>query len=172
MKQEEFNSNTLKALTQLTETLSDMGGTRDAMYQLIQLESSRVDSAEDRIDILMGERGSRIAAEDAKKEDKDDNFLSMLNARDDFNTSIDEHLERVETTITPRALLKLEFIELYQESEDGEPGYIYYNFKRHGIELTSSEVGGLFPLYVYTETSREINNLRKLGDLITSLNEL
>ena len=181
MTQEEFNESTLKVLTQLTETLSDMGKTRDAMYQLIQLESSRVDSAEDKLDILMGERYSRIANEEAKIEQvgetghltsSADDIFRLLNAKEDFEESIENHLEREEPTITPKKLLKLGFIEHYQENEGYEPGYTFYSFKKHGIELTSSEVGGLFPLYVYTEGSHEINSLRTLGDLILSLTEL
>ena len=77
-----------------------------------------------------------------------------------------------ETTITPKKLLKLGFIEQYQENEGNEPGYTFYSFKKHGIDLTSSEVGGFFPLHVYTDDSHEIHNLRTLGDLILSLNEL
>jgi hypothetical protein len=68
MNQEDFNERTLEALTQITETLTEIGTTRDAMYQMIQFESARVDSAEDRIDILMSERGARIEDEEEEKE--------------------------------------------------------------------------------------------------------
>ena len=181
MTQENINDQITKALDQITEALVGGGKTRDALYQLIQLESARVDSAEDRIDILMDERGSRIANENAKKGQAvepehlttgEDDIFRLLNAKEDFEESIENHLEREESTITPKKLLKLGFIEHYQENEGYEPGYTFYSFKKHGIDLTSSEVGGLFPLYVYTEGSHRIHSLRTLGDLITSLNEL
>ena len=91
MTQEEFNSNTLKALAQITDTLTDVGKTRDAMYQLIQLESMRVDSAEDKLDILMGERYSRIVNEDAKVDDTDGIF-DLLMAHDK-SANIDSLIE-------------------------------------------------------------------------------
>ena len=105
MTQQDFNDKNVKALGQLTETLSEMGKTRDAMYQLIQLESSRVDSAEDKLDILMGERYSRIANEAAEEDEEcelegaeyeqaSERFFKLLAARNDFDTAIDEHLER------------------------------------------------------------------------------
>ena len=91
MTQQDFNDKTLKALGQLTETLSEMGKTRDAMYQLIQLESLRVDSAEDKLDILMGERYSRIVNEDAKVDDTDGIF-DLLMAHDK-SANIDSLIE-------------------------------------------------------------------------------
>jgi hypothetical protein len=149
MTQEDFNERTLYALNQITETLSDMGKTRDAMYQLIQLESSRVDSAENRIDILMGERG------------------------DGKNSIISDAIDRIaKETITPQELLALGFTEEYQPPIDGCAGFIYYDFYMHGIDLLSNAISNEEPLYVFFENQHEIHNLRKLGDLITALNEL
>jgi len=91
MTQKDFNDKTLDALTQIAETLTDMGKTRDAMYQLIQLESMRVDSAEDKLDILMGERCSRIVNEDAKVDDTDGIF-DLLMAHDK-SANIDSLIE-------------------------------------------------------------------------------
>ena len=178
MTQEEFNESTLKVLTQLTETLSDMGKTRDAMYQLIQLESSRVDSAEDRIDILMGERGERISNESVKKSyatDTENLTEGQLDKSQDLtrNSIISDAIDRIaKETITPKALLDLGFIEEYQPPIDGCAGFIYYDFSMHGVDLLSTAVSNEEPLYVFFENQHEIHNLRKLGDLITALNEL
>lgn len=186
MTQENINDQITKALDQITEALVGGGKTRDALYQLIQLESARVDSAEDRIDILMDERGSRIANENAKKGQAvepehlttgEDDIFRLLNAKEDFEKSIEKHLDKeldtiTKTTITPKALLDLGFTEEYQSDEDGTPGYIYYNFSKHGVDLMTNEVRGEEPLYVFLENQYEVHNLRKLGDLILSLTEL
>lgn len=73
--------------------------------------------------------------------------------------------------ITPKALLKLGFEEEYQPPIDNQAGYLYYSFKMRGIELLSnaSDEDGW---YVFNDDNYEIHNLRKLGDLILSLNEL
>jgi len=170
MEQQEFNDKVTKVLDQITEALVSGGETRDALYQMIQLDSSRVDSLEDRIDILMSERGEHKAGSDFDI-DNSERFFDILKKRANFETSIDEHVEREEDTITPKALLDLGFIERYQEAECGEPGFMYYDFRAHGIDVASNEVGEN-PLHVYTEDSYEIHSLRKLKNLITSLNEL
>ena len=93
-------------------------------------------------------------------------------AMKDFDKSCYEHLNRIaETEITPKALLKLGFEEEYQPPIDNQAGYLYYSFKMWGIELLSnaSDEEGW---YVFNDENNEIHNLRKLGDLITSLNEL
>ena len=149
MKQKDFNDNVTKVLDQITEALMSAGKTRDALYQLIQFESSRVDSAEDRIDILMSERGKRK------------------------NSIISDAIDRIaKETITPKALLDLGFIEEYQPPIDGCVGFIYYDFSMHGIDLLSNAISNEEPLYVFFENQHEIHNLRKLSDLITALNEL
>jgi len=149
MKQKDFNDNVTKVLDQITEALMSAGKTRNALYQLIQFESSRVDSAEDRIDILMGERG------------------------DGKNSIISDAIDRIaKETITPQELLALGFTEEYQPPIDGCAGFIYYDFYMHGIDLLSNAISNEEPLYVFFENQHEIHNLRKLGDLITALNEL
>jgi len=109
MKQEEFNEHVTQALGQIADSLVSANKTRDALYQLIQLESARVDSAEDKIDILMNERGERIEAEEAKKDEEgeDSNFFDLLNARDDFDRSIEEHIVSVNKESLVKDLLEL-----------------------------------------------------------------
>ena len=149
MKQKDFNDNVTKVLDQITEALMSAGKTRNALYQLIQFESSRVDSAEDRIDILMGERG------------------------DGKNSIISDAIDRIaKETITPQELLALGFTEEYQPPIDGCAGFIYYDFSMHGVDLLSNAISNEEPLYVFFENQHEIHNLRKLGNLITALNEL
>ena len=152
MEQQDFNDKVTKVLDQITDALVSGGETRDALYQMMQLDSSRVDSLEDRIDILMGER-------------------SLLNNKKDFEESIENHLEREGSTITPKELLNLGFVERYQEVECGEPGFMYYDFRIHGIDLATNDVGST-SLHVYTEDSHEIHDLRKVKDLIIALNKL
>ena len=100
------------------------------------------------------------------------NADKLYKAMKEFDKSCDEHLDRIaETEITPKALLKLGFEEEYQPPIDNQAGYLYYSFKMWGIELLSnaSDEEGW---YVFNDDNQEIHNLRKLGDLITSLKEL
>ena len=77
-----------------------------------------------------------------------------------------------ETTITPRALIELGFEEVYQDVDFGEPGYIYYSHEIKGVGFYSVDTE-CFDFHVKLDNSDyEIHNLRKLGDLILSLNEL
>ena len=178
MKQKDFNDNVTKVLDQITEALMSAGKTRDALYQLTQHESSRVDSAEDRIDILMSERGARIEDEDAKKcqvNDTENLTCGQLDKSQDLtrNSIISDAIDRIaKETITPQALIALGFTEEYQPPIDGCAGFIYYDFYMHGIDLLSNAISNEEPLYVFFENQHEIHNLRKLGDLITALNEL
>jgi len=169
MTQENINDQITKALDQITEALVGGGKTRDALYQLIQLESARVDSVEDKLDILMGERGARIADEDT-----DEQLESRVKSfEESISCYLDEELDLIaDATITPKALLDLGFTEEYQPPIDGMAGFIYYNFSKHGIDLLSNAVSNEEPLYVFFENQFEIHNLRKLGDFILSLNEL
>lgn len=110
-----------------------------------------------------------------------------------FDEAIDEHLDRekstkkrnniiedylnkeldsiTETTITAKALLNLGFKEEYQPPIDGEAGFLFYSFQKHGIELLSDELDES-RLVVFLENQDEIHNLRTLGDFILSLKEL
>ena len=89
------------------------------------------------------------------------------------NSIISDALDRIaDTTITPKALLGLGFTEEYQPPCNSHAGFIYYDFSMQGIDLLSNAVSNEEPLYVFFENQHEIHNLRKLGNLITALNEL
>jgi len=122
---------------------------------------------------------------DESQDLRSEDLFRLLSKHEDFEKSIDEHLERdrnsiidddidriAETTITPKALLDLGFTEEYQPPIYGMAGFIYYDFSKHGIDLLSNTVSNEEPLYVFFENQFEIHNLRKLGDFILSLNEL
>lgn len=85
------------------------------------------------------------------------------------NTIIEDHLK--DENITPKALLDLGFTEEYQSPVSEYPGFIFYSFKKHGVELLSSEKGS-DDFCVFFENQDEIHSLRKLGDLVLSLNEI
>jgi len=78
MKQEEFNDNITKVLSQIAEALVTANKTRDILYQLIQIESSRVDLIEDKLELLAEERASELEAEEKKGCDDVDEFIAML----------------------------------------------------------------------------------------------
>lgn len=137
---------------------------------------------EGRLDIV-----GKVDSEDAKKcqvndtenltnETRSGDLFRLLTKYMDLEESIEDHLDReldsiAETTITPKALLDLGFTEEYQPPCDGEVGFIYYAFSKHGVELLSS-VKGSDDFCVFFENQFEVHNLRKLGDLILSLNEV
>ena len=103
------------------------------------------------------------------------NAETLYRAMKEFDKSCDEHLDRIaETEITPKALLKLGFKEVYQGVDMDEAGYIYYTLDIKCVELCSTSIGEGEPLHVMMgyEGQYPIHNLRKLGDLILSLNEL
>jgi hypothetical protein len=86
------------------------------------------------------------------------------------NTIIEDYLK--DDTITPKALLDLGFTEEYQPPVSECEGFIYYSFSKLGVELLSSIVSSDDGFYVFFEDQYEIHSLRKLGDLVLSLNEL
>jgi hypothetical protein len=99
--------------------------------------------------------------------------VKLLESRIYFEKGIDEHLEQVENQdIDPESLLGLGFDEEYQEPEPGVPGFIYYTFSKHGLELVSSEVGGNEPFHVSNMYGYVICNFSKLKALVEALNEL
>jgi len=156
MKQKEFNDNVMVALDVLTSTLSLARESNQGLLDLIQFTGNRVESAENRLDILMSDRGG-LLAEASKK----------------FDCAIDDHLEQVENqTITPKSLLGIGFSEMYQEPEPGVPGFIYYTFDRHGLDLTSTDVGGIEPFHVVDSTGFVVVNFSKLKALVEALREL
>ena len=226
-EQQQINETIGECLENLRDTLKIGSESRDLIMKLIQFEGNRIDTLENKIDLLMIERAEVIALRSEIKTDEEEDermksiirngndgehyliteekegyagalnelkkeiekmfpevdeteYLTSSKANADklnaamksFDTACDEHLDRVaETEITPKALLKLGFEEEYQPPIDNQAGYLYYSFKMWGIELLSnaSDEDGW---YVFNDENNEIHNLRKLGDLVLSLNEL
>lgn len=226
-EQQQLNETIGECLENLRDALNIGSKSRDVIMKLIQFEGNRIDTLENKIDLLMTERAEVIALRSEIKKDEEedarmknivrngndgehyliteekDRYAGVLNelekeiekmfpevdeteyltsskantkhlekAMKEFDKSCDEHLDRVaETEITPKALLKLGFEEEYQPNIDNQAGYLYYSFKMWGIELLSnaSDEEGW---YVFNDENNEIHNLRKLGDLVLSLNEL
>ena len=77
-----------------------------------------------------------------------------------------------ETTITPRALIELGFNEVYQDVDFGEPGYIFYSHEIKGVGFYSVDTDDKDFHIRMDNSDYEIRNLRKLRDLILSLNEV
>ena len=77
-----------------------------------------------------------------------------------------------ETTITPRALIELGFEEIYQDVDYGEPGYIFYSHEIKGVGFYSVDTDDKDFHVRMDNSDYEIRNLRKLRDLILSLNEV
>ena len=188
-EQQQINETIGECLENLRDTLKIGSESRDVIMKLLQFEGNRIDTIENKIDLLMTERAEAIEErfkgidflnQTEKMELNETEYLTSSKANADnlnaakkaFDKSCDEHLDRIaETEITPKALLKLGFEEEYQPPIDNQTGYLYYSFKMWGIELLSnaSDEEGW---YVFNDENNEIHNLRKLGDLILSLNEL
>tara|TARA_R110000851_G_scaffold321851_2_gene487481 strand:+ start:768 stop:1358 length:591 start_codon:yes stop_codon:yes gene_type:complete len=103
------------------------------------------------------------------------NADNVNKAKSIFEDAIDGHLDAlIQTQITPNALITLGFKEEYQHSIDGIAGFLYYTLTLNTVEFCSTSLGEDEPLYVMLghEGQFSIHNLRKLGDLILSLNEL
>jgi len=102
-----------------------------------------------------------------------DAAFTLTYSQELFDEAIDAHLEQVENQdITPKSLLSIGFSEIYQEPEPGAPGFIYYTFDRHGLDLTSTDVGGLEPFHVVDSTGFVVVNFSKLKALVKALVEL
>ena len=188
-EQQQINETIGECLENLRDALKIGSESRDIIMNLLQFEGNRIDTLENKIDLLMTERAEAIEERfkgidflnQTEKMELDEtecltsskaNIGRLLEAVEEFDKSCDEHLERIaETEITPKALLKLGFEEEYQPPIDNQAGYLYYSFKMWGIELLSnaSDEKGW---YVFNDENNEIHNLRKLGDLVLSLNEL
>jgi len=103
------------------------------------------------------------------------NADNVNKAKSIFEDAVDEYLDDlIQTQITPNALITLGFKEEYQHSIDGIAGFLYYTLTLNTVEFCSTSLGEDEPLYVMLghEGQFSIHNLRKLGDLILSLNEL
>jgi len=135
--------------------------TTNILISLIEHVEDRLSSAENRIDVLMGERSEAI----------EESYNRLMDAVAEASKQDTEH-ETDSDTITASALLELGFEECYQEAMSGEPGFIYYAYNKHGFELLSNSTGDEDALHIFTEGNHPIDSLRKLADLITSLNKL
>ena len=94
-------------------------------------------------------------------------------AMKEFDKSCDEHIDRIaETKITPKSLLELGFKEVYQGVDYGETGYIFYSLDIKGVGFCSVDTESKDFHVRLDYDDYPIHNLRKLKDLILSLNEL
>ena len=191
-----LNERILSLINEMSDQIVLEGKTKEMLLKLIKLDSSRTDSLENKMDILMSERLEMLTEKYAAVRDDIDSMCEDIpndfdweiplttsgspfesNPRvsfGEFEKRIDEHLERVQNqNITPISLLNLGFTERYQEPDTGEAGYIYYSFDKHGINLTSSIVGDSEEFYVLNdETQKEIHSFTKLKALIEAISNL
>tara|TARA_R110000824_G_scaffold18645_1_gene73480 strand:- start:171 stop:626 length:456 start_codon:yes stop_codon:yes gene_type:complete len=147
-KQKDINRAVLYCINGLIDTIKIRDNTIDIIKELLKFEGNRVDSLNNKVDILMSERCV-------------------------VDESIDNELDSIaETTITPRALIELGFEEMYQDVDYGEPGYIYYSHEIKGVGFYSVDTESEDFHIRMDNSDYEIRNLRKLRDLILSLNEV
>ena len=159
-EQQQINDKIAECLEDLTESMEMFAKNRDLMMRLIEFGDTRIDSLENKIDILMTERAE--AATQIKEDDVWYNKESKKAILDDI----------ADTTITPRDLIELGFEEMYQDVDYGEPGYIYYSREIKGVGFYSVDTE-CFDFHVKLDNSdHEIHNINKLRNLILSLNEL
>ena len=146
--QQQINDKIGECLEDLTESMEMFAKNRDLMMRLIEFGDTRIDSLENKIDILMRERCV-------------------------VDKSINDELDSIdETTITPKALIELGFEEVYQGVDYGEAGYIFYSHEIKGVGFYSLGTDEEDFHVRMDDSEYEVRNLRKLGDLILSLNEL
>ena len=148
-EQQQINDKIAECLEDLSESMEMSAKNRDLIMRLIEFGDTRIDSVENKIDILMTERAELTPNE---------------------NWELDYDI--ADTTITPRALIELGFEEMYQDVDYGEPGYIYYTHQIKGVGFYSLDTESEEFHVKLDDSDYEIRNLRKLGDLILSLNEV
>ena len=159
-EQQQINDKIGECFEDLSESMEMFAKNRDLMMRLVEFGDTRIDSLENKIDILMTERAE--AATQIKEDDVWYNKESKKAILDDI----------ADTTITPRDLIELGFEEMYQDVDYGEPGYIYYSREIKGVGFYSVDTE-CFDFHVKLDNSDyEIHNINKLRDLILSLNEL
>ena len=184
-EQQQINDKIGECLEDLSESMEMSAKNRDLMMRLVEFGDTRIDSLENKIDILMTERAEREEFELAKKEaEKEDDVwynqeskkasLENLNATNKaFEASIKDHLdkERSDTQITPQALVDLGFKENYQGINCGDAGFLYYDLEVKGVAFLSTSLGEDEPLHVMLgyEGRPPIHNLAKLKELIRIL---
>jgi hypothetical protein len=155
-EQQQINDKIAECLEDLSESMEMSAKNRDLMMRLVEFGDTRIDSLENKIDILMTERTELTP--------NCPNVVHVVNK--EILDDIDD------TTITPRALIELGFEEMYQDVDFGEPGYIYYSHEIKGVGFYSVDTE-CFDFHVKLDNSDyEIHNLSKLRDLILSLNEI
>ena len=148
-EQQQINDKIAECLEDLSESMEMSAKNRDLMMRLIEFGDTRIDSLENKIDILMSERAELTPNE---------------------NWELDSITD--EATITPRALIELGFEEVYQDVDYGEPGYIFYSHEIKGVGFYSVDTDDKDFHVRMDNSDYEIRNLRKLRYLILSLNEV
>jgi len=147
-EQQQINDKIGECFEDLSESMEMFAKNRDLMMRLVEFGDTRIDSVENKIDILMRERCV-------------------------VDKSINDELDSIdETTITPRALIELGFEEVYQGVDYGEPGYMFYSHEIKGVGFYSVDTDDKDFHVRMDNSDYEIRNLRKLRDLILSLNEV
>ena len=159
-EQQQINDKIAECLEDLSESMEMSAKNRDLMMRLIEFVDTRIDSVENKIDILMTERAETTTQ--TKEDDVWYNQESKKAILDDI----------ADTTITPRALIELGFEEMYQDVDYGEPGYIYYSHEIKGVGFYSLDTDSADFHVRLDNSDYKIHNINKLRDLILSLNEL
>ena len=146
--QEEFNEVVFESIEGLRDALKTGSASRDVLLKIIKFEGTRLDSLDNKVDILMSERAELTPNE---------------------NWELDSITD--ETTITPRALIELGFHEVYQDVDLGDPGYIFYSKTINGIDFLSMDTDAE-DFYVIVGEDFKVKNLGKLRNFIIALKEL
>ena len=157
--QEEFNEVVFESIEGLRDALKTGSASRDVLLKIIKFEGTRLDSLDNKVDILMSERAE--ADTQIKEDDVWYNKESKKAILDDI----------ADTTITPRALIELGFHEVYQDVDYGEPGYIFYSRTINGIDFLSMDTEAE-DFYVIVGEDFKVKNLGKLRNFIIALKEL
>jgi hypothetical protein len=158
--QEEFNEAVFESIDGLRDALKTGSASRDVLLKIIKFEGTRLDSLDNKVDILMSERVE--AATQIKEDDVWYNEESKKAILDDI----------ADNTITPRALIELGFEEVYQDVDFGEAGYIFYSHEIKGVGFYSLGTDEEDFHVRMDDSEYEVRNLNKLRDLILSLKEL
>jgi hypothetical protein len=159
-EQQQINDKIGECFEDLSESMEMFAKNRDLMMRLVEFGDTRIDSLENKIDILMTERAE--AATQIKEDDVWYNKESKKAILDDI----------ADTTITPRDLIELGFEEMYQDVDFGEAGYIFYSHEIKGVGFYSLGTDEEDFHVRMDDSEYEVRNLNKLRDLILSLKEL
>ena len=152
-EQQQINDKIAECLEDLIESMEMSAKNRDLMMRLIEFGDTRIDSLENKVDVLMSDRG---------EDDVWYNEESKKAILDDI----------ADNTITPRALIELGFEEVYQDVDFGEAGYIFYSHEIKGVGFYSLGTDEEDFHVRMDDSEYEVRNLNKLRDLILSLKEL